>query len=678
MIWRDFLHSIPRSIPAACTPDQAARIMQQSDSDILLVIDENEIVGYVDSHSLLGQLLCPTEATHPIRYETNMLMVRDTEPVEFYHNVFFVLGKNEQDELVGCSTMEAVRHAVHALHLTQMRKIFASAGIGIVTTDNEFRITFINEKAAEIFGIPHSVLLYRNYKTLLYTPEDLECVLEGKPLVSIASSFNSKAIIGNFSPLYEEERVSGIVHLFYPRKQLEASVKELEFVRNLNEDLQALSTSSNEQLVVVDEAGTILRLSGVFTSDIWLTQEPKDIIGVSVFSLEREGIFPADIVKRCRKQKQKVTSVQETPRGRKLWVVAVPVLKDKKIEKIVIVLRDITDLSEYQIQPQPANNKTDIENKQLIYSSKIMEEIVEQAKRIAEVDSTVLLCGDSGVGKEVFAQTIHSHSPRQSRPFVRVNCGAIPENLMESEFFGYESGAFTGADRSGKPGLFELAHTGTIFLDEVGELPPSLQVKLLRVLQEREIRRIGGTHTIPIDVRVIAATNKDLRRMVQEKTFREDLYYRLHVIPIHLPPLRRRRADIVPLSLHFLTRYNQKYGKEKQLARKAIEILEHYEWPGNIRELQNVLERLVVITPHDFIEDQDVLSALYGEAESKETEVPSEIAIRNIMPLKDAMEHVETQLLSLALTKYRTAAEAARALDISEATMSRKIKRRLD
>ncbi|MBN6187850.1 sigma 54-interacting transcriptional regulator [Aneurinibacillus sp. BA2021] len=652
--------------------------MQQAECELLLVTNQDDVVGYIDSRSLLTQLLCPEGTAQAIRYETNMLMVRDTEPVEFYHNVHFVLGKNEQGQIVGCATMEAVRHAVHALHLSQMRKIFASAGIGIVTTDTEFHITFINEKAEEIFGIPGSVLLYRNYKTLLRTSKDLEYVLEGKPLVSIASSFNSKAIIGNFSPLYENEQISGIVHVFYPRKQLEASVKELEFVRNLNEDLQALSASSNEQLVVIDEAGTILRLSGAFSPDIWLTQEPKDMIGTSVFRLEQEGIFPADIVKRCRKQKQKVTGVQETPRGRKLWTVAVPVLKEEKIEKIIIVLRDITDVSEYQIQPLPAANKNDAENKQLIYRSKIMEEVVEQAKRIAEVDSTVLLCGESGVGKEVFAQTIHAYSPRHAQPFVRVNCGAIPENLMESEFFGYEPGAFTGADRNGKPGLFELAHTGTIFLDEVGELPSSLQVKLLRVLQEREIRRVGGTHTIPIDVRIIAATNKDLRRMVQEKTFREDLYYRLHVIPIHLPPLRKRRADIIPLSLHFLELYNQKYSKEKQLAREAIGILEHYDWPGNIRELQNVLERLIVITPHDFIEDHDVLAALYGDVEKEQTEDDaSEIAITTIMPLRDALEQVETQLLNLALTRYRTAAEAARALDISEATISRKIKRRL-
>lgn len=244
---------------------------------------------------------------------------------------------------------------------------------------------------------------------------------------------------------------------------------------------------------------------------------------------------------------------------------------------------------------------------------------------------------------------------------------------MESEFFGYESGAFTGADRKGKPGLFELAHTGTIFLDEVGELPANIQVKLLRVLQEREIRRIGGTHTIPIDVRIVAATNKDLRHMVHQKTFREDLYYRLNVIPITIPALRQRQVDIVPLSLHFLDVYNKKYSKEKQLSREAVEVLENYDWPGNIRELQNVIERLVVITRDNFIEGQDVLSALYGEVSEEST---GRVAVHEIMPLKDALEQVETNLLSLALQKYRTAAEAAQVLGISESTISRKIKRR--
>jgi transcriptional regulator with PAS, ATPase and Fis domain len=365
--------------------------------------------------------------------------------------------------------------------------------------------------------------------------------------------------------------------------------------------------------------------------------------------------------------------VQETKRGRKLWAVAVPVFQAKKIEKIVIVLRDITELSDYQLETQLDSKDEDKIDKPLIYRSKSMEDIVEQAKRIAEVDSTVLLYGESGVGKEVFAQTIHAHSPRHNKPFVRVNCGAIPETLMESEFFGYESGAFTGADRKGKPGLFEMAHTGTIFLDEVGELPANLQVKLLRVLQEREIRRIGGTHTIPIDVRIVAATNKDLRHMVHQKTFREDLYYRLNVIPITIPALRQRQVDIVPLSLHFLEVYNKRYSKDKQLSREAVEVLENYDWPGNIRELQNVIERLVVITRDNFIEGQDTLSALYGDVSEKSS---GRVAVRELMPLKDALEQVETNLLSLALQKYRTAAEAAQVLGISESTISRKIKRR--
>lgn len=669
--WHNLLYPIPISVTTDITIREAAHFIQQSGGDILLIEDKGEILGYVDSHSLLDQLIHSPE--QPMRYKTDVLVVEETAPVEFYHNVSIVLGKNRSGRFTGYSTMEAARHAIKTLQLTQMQKIFASAGIGIVTTDDQFQIMFLNEKAEEIFGVSRNVLLYRNYKTLLLTQENLDNVLKGKQLVSVASSFNYKPIIGNFSPLYENEQVSGIVHLFYPRRQLEESVQELEFVRNLNEDLQVLYASSNEQLVVVDKAGTIIRLSGAFSSDIWQTPNPEDILGSSVYLLEREGIFPADIVDRCRKQKQKIMRIQETKRGRRLWAVAVPVFKAKKIEKIVIVLRDITELSDYQIGTQADSNGEDKMNKPLIYRSKSMEDIVEQAKRIAEVDSTVLLYGESGVGKEVFAQTIHAHSPRHNKPFVRVNCGAIPETLMESEFFGYESGAFTGADRKGKPGLFELAHTGTIFLDEVGELPANLQVKLLRVLQEREIRRIGGTHTIPIDVRIVAATNKDLRHMVHQKTFREDLYYRLNVIPITIPALRQRQVDIVPLSLHFLDVYNKRYSKEKQLSREAVEVLENYDWPGNIRELQNVIERLVVITRDNFIEGQDVLSALYGEVSE---ESPGRVAVHEIMPLKDALEQVETNLLSLALQKYRTAAEAAQVLGISESTISRKIKRR--
>lgn len=216
------------------------------------------------------------------------------------------------------------------------------------------------------------------------------------------------------------------------------------------------------------------------------------------------------------------------------------------------------------------------------------------ANRVAPLDTPVLLLGETGVGKEVLAHYIYQHSLRTKQSFIKVNCGAIPENLIESELFGYEGGAFTGANRNGKIGLFELASKGTLFLDEVGELPKDMQVKLLRALQEQEIMHIGGTKPIHIDTRIIAATNLNLKEMVQKEEFREDLYYRLAIFPISIPPLRSRPKDIEPLAISFLEKLNKKYTFQKTLSDASLQLLHEYTWPGNIRELKNIIERAVI------------------------------------------------------------------------------------
>jgi len=229
-----------------------------------------------------------------------------------------------------------------------------------------------------------------------------------------------------------------------------------------------------------------------------------------------------------------------------------------------------------------------------------MNNIKTIASRIAQSNSTVLITGESGTGKEMFARAIHEESPRSKHPFIAINCGAIPEALIESELFGYEKGAFTGAHAKGKPGKFELANKGTIFLDEIGTMPLYLQVKLLRVLQTREIDKVGGTEAIPIDVRVIAATNNNLEQMVADGTFRQDLYYRLHVIPIQIPPLRERKMDIGALAQHFINRYSALLERNIQrLSDEARAAMEAYHWPGNIRELENSVEYAINLSHPD-------------------------------------------------------------------------------
>ncbi|WP_456434485.1 sigma-54-dependent transcriptional regulator [Thermosulfuriphilus sp.] len=307
----------------------------------------------------------------------------------------------------------------------------------------------------------------------------------------------------------------------------------------------------------------------------------------------------------------------------------------------------------------------------IVAESQAMKEVLRLVSKVAATEATVLILGESGTGKEIVAGLLHRLSPRSKGPLVKINCAAIPEGLLESELFGYEKGAFTGASRS-KPGFFELAHQGTIFLDEIGELPPALQAKLLRVLQEKTFSRIGGLKEISVDVRVVAATNQDLQRMVNEGRFREDLFWRLNVFAIRLPPLRQRKEDIVPLARHFLRSFAQKYGKDlRDLSREALEVLLVYEFPGNVRELENIIERAVILAEGPVVTLQDLPHHL------AKGQVPKGLD-RSLweLPLPLAVEHLERQRIKEALSLAKgVKTKAAEILGISERVLRYKLEK---
>jgi len=317
----------------------------------------------------------------------------------------------------------------------------------------------------------------------------------------------------------------------------------------------------------------------------------------------------------------------------------------------------------------------DAEGIKTVSKSPKMQQVHELAKRVAPADSTVLIMGETGTGKEVISTAIHNWSNRKDKPLIKVNCGAIPDNLLESELFGYEKGAFTGAV-SAKPGRFEIADGGTIFLDEIGDISPSLQVKLLRVLQERTFERLGGISSISVDVRVIAATNKNLKEEVAAGNFREDLYYRLNVVPIQLPPLRERVEDIGDLIRYFLQKSAaiSGTGKAKTMSAAAMEKLIRYDWPGNIRELENIIERCVVITPGEVI-DVDSLPLEVVNAEPGSGAQDSEL-LQTENSLNAAIDHKEREVIVRALEEHGgNKTKTALALGISRRSLHRKIQK---
>ncbi len=447
------------------------------------------------------------------------------------------------------------------------------------------------------------------------------------------------------------------------------------------EELKELLNYYYGNVFVTDGKGILIYANKSAVDSVGITLD--EAIGSNCADMERKKYYDNSVAMEALKTKKSVISRYKTKIGISVICCANPILDENgNVKRVVVYSQDMAMLKNVlqEIEKEKMKNQSiqqtlsylqeQMACQNIVSASETMDDLYKMLLNIAPTDSTVMIYGESGTGKEVLANFVHKNSLRQNNPFIPINCAAIPEELMEAEFFGYERGAFTGANREGKAGLFEMADGGTIFLDELGEMPLSLQSKLLRVLESGEVKRIGSTKTLETDVRIIAATNRNLKEMVDKKTFREDLYYRLNVIPVKIPPLRERPEDIEVLSTYFLNEYNRKYGKNISISESTMKEYKKYRWPGNIRELRNEIERYVITDGRTSLAlDTKLMPA---EASAGNVNKPDISEYKG--PLKDVMLWQEMEYVNYVIEECGgVITQAARKLGIHRSALYKKL-----
>jgi len=453
------------------------------------------------------------------------------------------------------------------------------------------------------------------------------------------------------------------------------------------DEFYSILNSIYDEILITDSKG-IIRFVNKACERLYRIKIDK-LIGRNVMELEREGVFSPSVTAQVFRSKSVESGIQTTSDGRKILVTGIPIFNEAdELTQVVCNSRDLSELISLRQEIEEKNRliqhftqeirrlKTNNINGLMLYASSQMEEVFNIVRKVAPSDLNVLLLGESGVGKTMMANIIHDMSDRKGGPFQVINCSAIPESLLESELFGYVKGAFTGATTQGKTGLFESARGGTVFLDEIGDISPQLQVKLLQVLQDRKFRKIGDVTEISADFRLVTATNQDLETKIKNHQFREDLYYRINGISISIASLRNRIEDIGILSHAYLEQFNKKYKSNKQFSGEVLDVFYQYGWPGNIRELKSVVERTCLVADSDLIEAVDLPENMRKYANKRNRHLRG--GDDKIYPLKQAVEMVERELFAAAYNKHRSTYKVAKLLGISQATAHRKLQKYID
>ncbi|CAK7005632.1 MAG: Anaerobic nitric oxide reductase transcription regulator NorR [Desulfovibrio sp.] len=563
-----------------------------------------------------------------------------------------------------------------------MESILAAIPNPVIGIDVEGLVRFYNETMAELLADCSCIGLGVPVVDVIPNSQLMNVVRTVKPERWRKLTLCNRSFLVNSSPLYVGGDLVGALASLHEISDLEHVSSELESVHSLTEELEGIIESAFDGIYVTNAEGITLRVNESYERITGLDR--SEVLGKSMYDLVENKVFDQSTTIRVLETGEPATLIQKIHNGATVMVSGNP-LRDAagNITRVVTTVRDLTELnrlrdelnvvgdlkSRYEDELRQLKRKT-VHGDDIIVHSAAMEAVFDLSMRLSSVDSTVLIQGESGVGKEVVAEFIHTNSPRKDNPFIKINCAAIPEQLLESELFGYVRGAFTGANREGKAGLFEAAEGGTLLLDEIGDLPATLQVKLLRVIQDRQTRRIGDNTPRFVDVRLLAATNQNLADLVEKKLFREDLYYRLNVVPIYVPPLRERKEDTLFMVQAFLKRFCKRHNRNKELHPAVMPKLLDYPWPGNVRELENIMERLVVTSPGSIITLNDLPPFLREQEESGTTTLALEGKT-----LKDILEDVEEKVLRDALLKYKTSRRAAEALGIDQSSVVRKARR---
>jgi len=557
---------------------------------------------------------------------------------------------------------------------------FNAMGDAIISVNTSGIVILSDRVSRENLDIYPGSSLAQHFPTLWN--KVVETMKDRKPRYELSVQKGETSFLVTVSPVMTDAEVSGAICVFVENTDLEVMTRQLRSFRELTKELTAVIDHSSEGLWVYDGDGTVLRINPA--AERYNKVRGEEVLGLSASDLVEKGFVERSAGLEVFESKTTVNMLQNRG-GRKLIVTGTPVFDDEgHIIRVVISERDITEIDKLQreLEDQEAikgqfwhhmleQQQVELASHTVIAKSPCMIKALRQAIKVSSTDSSVLILGESGVGKGLFADLIHKNSNRSGKPMIKINCGAIPESLIESELFGHEKGAFTGA-QGAKPGYLELADEGILFLDEIAELPLSSQVKLLRFLEDGRVTRLGGTTGRTVNVRIIAATHRDLEKMVAEKTFRLDLYYRLNVIPLYIPSLKERSDCLLPLIRHYIDYFGGKIGQQKRLTRAATDALLTYSYPGNVRELMNLCERLVVMSESEVIDVQDLPAQIVGHAA-----VPAQptTAWPQEMTLEQIMESVERTLLVDAMKEHGNQYRIADALGINQSTVARKLKK---